>query len=112
MNPKRRLFLAMTAAVGVAGFVPPAFAKKHEHHDGKSKIGEKIKQDGEHVIDKHGAHTVKVEVKKGKIAGVKVKHDKKGDVAVKKYKTNKKMAAGTGIHMASYDTMLPQAQAL
>ena len=112
MNPKRRLFIATMAALGVAPFAPPAFAKKHEHHDGKGKLGEKIKKDGDHMLEKKGPHTVHVHVKAGKIAGVKVKHDKKGDVAVKKYKTNKKMAAGTGIHLAAYDTMLAQAYSL
>ena len=113
MNHQRRLFLAVTAALGVAAVVPPAFAKKHAHHDGKSKLGEKIKHNGDHVLDKKGPHTVTVKVKDGKIAGMKVKHEKKGEVAVKKYKTNKKMASsGTGIHMAAYDTMLAQAYSL
>jgi hypothetical protein len=66
-------------------------ATKTNHHDGKKLIGDKIKTDGRHVIDKKGNYTTSADVKKGKIAGVHVKNAK-GDVPVKKYKTNKKMA--------------------
>jgi hypothetical protein len=83
--------------------------KQHHHNNGQAKLGDKIKTNGNHVLEKKGPHTVSVDVKDGKVAGMKVKHDQKGDVAVKKYKTNKKMAANTGIHMAAYDTMLAQA---
>ena len=37
------------------------------------------------------------------IAGVSVKHSKKGDVPVKKYKTKKKMAQTEGLRYASYN---------
>src|SRR5258706_4845847 len=112
MNTQRSLFLATMAAIGVVAVVPPAIAKKHQHHDGKAKLGNKIKENGNHVIDKHGDNTVSVDVKDGKVAGMKVKHAKKGDVPVKKYKTNKKMADAGGIHMVAYDTMLAQAYSL
>ena len=65
-------------------------------------LGNKIKQNGEHVIDKKGEHTVSAKVTNGKIAGVSVKHSKKGDVPVKKYKTKKKMAQTDGIKYAAY----------
>ena len=130
MDTQRRLFIATIAALGSSALVPPALAqgqkdkdkdkekgkdkekKKHHHNNGKDKLGDKIKQNGNHVIDKKGDHTVAVDVKDGKIAGMKVKHAKKGDVAVKKYKTNKKMADAGPIHMVAYDTMLAQAQSL
>ena len=67
-------------------------ATKAHHQDGKSLVGDKIKQDGRHVLHQHGKFTASVDVSKGKIAGVKVKHAEKGDVKVTKYKTNKKMA--------------------
>lgn len=76
----------------------------------KDLLGEKVKANGHHVLHQKGHHTVSVEVKNGKIAGVHVKHAKKGDVPVKKYKTNKKMAQTGGFQYASYQ--LAQAQSL
>ncbi len=43
-----------------------------------------------HKIHSKGDYTASVEVKDGKVAGMHVKHAKKGDLPVKKYKTNKK----------------------
>ena len=95
--------IAVTALVTFAGpGVGPALAKAHKHHSGQQMLGNKIKQNGDHVIDKVGEHTVSAKVTNGKIAGVNVKHSKKGDVPVKKYKTKKKMAQTDGIHYASY----------
>src|SRR5207244_12306340 len=61
-------------------------------NNGQQLLGEKIKTPGNHVIDKKGPFTTSVEVKGGKVAGVHVKHETKGDVPVKKYKSAKKMA--------------------
>jgi hypothetical protein len=69
---------------------------KHNHHAGKVMLGDKIKKNGSHQLNKKGKHTVTAEVKDGKIAGVKVKHDTKGDVPVTKYKSKKKMASLEG----------------
>jgi hypothetical protein len=67
-------------------------AKQHKHENGKALVGDKIKKNGRHEFHKHGKHTAFVDVQDGKIRGVSVKHAEKGDVPVKKYKTNKKMA--------------------
>jgi hypothetical protein len=64
---------------------------------------------GEHVIDKHGKHTATAQVVDGKIAGVKVKHSEKGDVAVRKVKSSKKMAQADGIKVAQADALQPVA---
>jgi hypothetical protein len=91
---------------------------KQNHLSGQQLLGEKIKTNGKHVIHKNGKHTVSVDVKDGKVAGVNVKHSEKGDVPVKKYKykTTKKMATRTGesngISLVSYHGMLPQIQDL
>ncbi|GEM_PF-745057 len=89
---------------------------KHHHASGQQLLGDKIKTNGHHVIQKNGKHTVSVNVKDGKIAGVSVKHSEKGDLPVKKYKTTKKMASRTGgsngISFASHRSMLPQIQDL
>jgi hypothetical protein len=70
--------------------------KKHDHHNGKQLVGDKIKKDGRHEIHKKGAYAASVDVKNGKIAGMHVKHDTKGEVPVKKYKTNQDMSQQTG----------------
>jgi hypothetical protein len=132
MHSQRRLVLAALAAVGTSMLAPELLAQgqgkgqgkpeagaqakgkhKQHHNNGKDKLGDKIKQNGNHVIDQKGEATVSVDVKDQKVAGMHVKHAKKGELAVTKYKTHKKMAdAGTAVHMAAYDTMLAQAQSL
>lgn len=79
--------------------MPLGFAKdndkpkgKPKHKNGKDLLGDKIKVNGNHKVDQKGPHTVSVDVKDGKIAAFHVKHDKKGELPVKKYKTSKKMA--------------------
>ena len=120
MNPTRRLFTTSVALLGISAFVSGAIASdkgqgkgkdkendkgkgkgKANHKNGKDLLGDKLKKNGKHVIDKKGANTASVDVKDGKITGVKVKHDKKGDVAVTKYKTSKKMAYVEGLQLAS-----------
>lgn len=63
--------------------------KKAKHQNGKNLVGDKIKKNGQHKIHDNGKHSAFVDVKDGKIRGVKVKHAEKGDVPVKKYKTKK-----------------------
>jgi hypothetical protein len=78
-------------------------AKKHKHNNGKALLGDKIHANGHHVLKQEHEYTVAAEVKNGKVAGVHVKHAKKGDIKVTKYKTNKKMAMvrGTPVQVAS-----------
>jgi hypothetical protein len=94
----RRTILALAGSVIVAS---PAFAK-HEHHDGAQLLGSKIGTDGKHEVHKVGEHTVHVQVRNKKVAGVSVTHRTKGEVPVKKYKTSKKMVQGDSsyIHVA------------
>ena len=118
MNPTRRLFTTSVALLGISAFVGGAIAAdkgqgkgkdkendkgkgKANHKNGKELLGEKLKKNGKHVLEKNGANTASVDVKDGKIMGVKVKHDTKGDVAVTKYKTSKKMAYVEGLQLAS-----------
>jgi len=53
-------------------------AKKANHHNGKQLLGDKIKTNRTHPLDKKGDYTTSVEVKDGKVAGVHVKHAKTG----------------------------------
>ena len=86
--------------------------KEHKHHNGKSLLGDKIKQNGKHKFHEHGKHSAFAEVKNGKIAGVTVTHSEKGAVPVKKYKTNKKMADASAGGMLRASLVLAQAQSL
>jgi hypothetical protein len=118
MNTTRRLVTTYLAGSGLllaAGAVNAApqkekKAKKAKHRDGRALLGEKIKKNGRHDLEKKGPHTVSAEVKDGKIAGMRVKHDSKGEVAVTKYKTGKKMAQTGGLVRTSYQ--FAQAQSL
>ena len=118
MNPKRRFFTTSVALLGISALVGAASASdkgkgkdkendkgkgkgKANHKNGKELLGDKLKKNGKHVLEKKGGHTASVDVKDGKIMGVKVKHDSKGDVAVTKYKTSKKMAHVEGLQLAS-----------
>jgi hypothetical protein len=79
-----------------------AATAKKEHHDAQKLLGDKAKKDGNHVVDKKGPYTVSFDTKGGKIADAHVRHATKGEIPVKKYKTNKKMAmAGPRLLYAS-----------
>jgi hypothetical protein len=115
-----RYLVALLVVIGLIAMVGLADAQgkgsgkgkgkgKHNHLSGQQLLGEKIKTNGNHVIQKAGKHTVSVTVKDGKVAGVNVKHSERGDVPVTKYKTTKKMATkmgeSNGISLVSYSNM-------
>jgi len=104
INGIQRQLTAIVVSFGMLALVDAAAAapKKANHHNGKQLLGEKIKTKGHHVIDKKGDYTVSAEVKDGKVAGVHVKHAKKGEVPVTKYKTNKKMAQADGLQPPAF----------
>jgi hypothetical protein len=89
----RRHVLSAVALIGAAAFIDTAFAK-HQHQDGFKLLGNKLNTTGKHDVHKVGEHTVSIHVENKKIARVTVAHRTKGNVAVKKYKTSKKMAQG------------------
>jgi hypothetical protein len=102
---------AIVCALGLLAIGTSAFGaavKKQEHHDGKRLVAAKLKTDGHHDIDKRGHYTASVESKGGKIAAFHVAHDTKGNIPVKKYKTNKKMVQATGAHLTYAAYPLPQ----
>ncbi len=96
-----RFLTAIVAIITVMLLAGPTFAKP-AHHNGKALVEGKLSKDGEPMIDQNGPYKVFAKVTKGKIAGLHVKHDQKGDIPVKKYKTNKKMAQAGSIMKASY----------
>jgi hypothetical protein len=86
---------ALSALLVMFLFTAGAMAKvvKHNHNSGSTKTAAHLKKaDGNYALEKKGKNSVSVDVKNHKVAAMKVKHDTKGDVAVKKYKSNKKMA--------------------
>jgi hypothetical protein len=85
--------------LAIGNVASAAAAKKQNHHNGHQMVAAKLKTDGRHNIDKKGHYTAAVESKGGKIAKFHVVHDTKGEIPVKKYKTNKKMAQATGSHL-------------
>ena len=92
MGCTRRNFTAAVASAGVLPFVGAAFAA-HQHQAAHQLLGNKINTDGTHEIQKRGDHTIHAHVKGKKIERISVTHRTKGAVAVKKYKTNKKVVA-------------------
>jgi hypothetical protein len=87
---------SVLALVGSIAFVGTASAK-HNHNSGPQLLGNRLNTNGKHEIHKVGEHTVSVHIENKKVAGVSVMHRTKGNVAVKKYKTNRKMAQGNNI---------------
>jgi hypothetical protein len=67
-------------------------AKGHKDKSGKNLLGDKVKQNGKHKLEKKGAYTASVDVQNGKVKGMDVQHDTKGAVEVTKYKSKQKMA--------------------
>jgi hypothetical protein len=115
MNRIPRFLPAIVAlfALSVVGNAAVAVvAKAQHHHDAKQLVGDKLKTEGHHDIDHKGKYTTSVEVKGGKIAALHVKHSEKGNIAVKKYKTHKKMAQNTGAHLMYASFRLAQTQDL
>jgi hypothetical protein len=102
MKNLQRILTGVVVVFGLFALGSAAVAAtRRNHHDGKQLVGDKLKADGRHEIDKKGHYTTSVETKDGKIAGVHVKHDTKGDIPVKKYKTHKKMAQRVSVHIVN-----------
>jgi hypothetical protein len=93
-------------AIGSVAFA--VAAKKQNHHDGHRLVAAKLKTDGHHDIEKRGHYASSVDSKGGKIAAFHVVHDTKGNIPVKKYKTNKKMVQVTSLHLSYASFALPQ----
>jgi hypothetical protein len=108
MNRNRVLAAIVIGLLAIGNIAFAVAAKKQNHHDGHQLVAAKLKTDGHHDIDKKGHYTASVESKRGKIATFHVVHDTKGNIPVKKYKTNKKMVQATGLHLTYAAFALPQ----
>ena len=89
---------------------PAALPFAAAHHDGKRVLGDKFKTHGNPVIDEKEPHTVSIDVTDGNVACLHVKHNKKGELPIKKYKAGKRMARAEGVPYVGYP--LAQAQSL
>lgn len=82
--------------------------KKKNHKDARAILGEKLKQNGRHKIDKAGRIDVSANVSNGKITSLTATDPGKGNLAVRKVKSRKKLAEGTpgvilaGMKVAQY----------
>src|SRR5215510_13570918 len=66
--------------------------KKHQHKNGHNLLGDKLKQNGRHQIDKAGQATVSAEVNNGKVTAMSANHAQKGNLPARKVKSRQKMA--------------------
>ncbi|CAN5344791.1 hypothetical protein BH10PSE9_BH10PSE9_00520 [soil metagenome] len=97
----RRTVLTGVSALTAGSFLSPAFSqgnsetkskgKKHQKN-GKDLVGNKIKDNGNHHIDKADKIDVAVDVRDGKVVGLKAKHPQKGELQVGKVKSTEKFA--------------------
>jgi hypothetical protein len=108
MNVNRVLAAIALSLLAIGSVAFAVAAKKQNHHDGHRLVAAKLKTDGHHDLEKRGHYTSSVESKGGKIAAFHVVHDTKGQIPVKKYKTNKKMVQATGSHLTYASFALPQ----
>lgn len=89
----RRIVLGLLASASVIAPTGLAFAKQEHHKDGHKLLGEKLKQNGKHAIDKVGNAAVTAEVNNGKVVAMTATDPQKGNLPVRKLKSKKKMAA-------------------
>jgi hypothetical protein len=102
MHTRRLSVFTLLAAFALSIGANAALAvpvKAQHHHDAKGLVSDKLKTDGHHDIDRKGKYTTSVDVKGGKVAALHVKHSEKGNIAVRKYKTHKKMARNDQAHL-------------
>ena len=99
----RRSFGAAVASLGVLAFTRQALAA-HKHQPAHQLLGNKINTDGKHEIHKQGDHTIHAHVKGKKITHTSVTHKTKGEVPVKKFKTNKKVVQLAAPRFAAAET--------
>lgn len=85
--------IAGLIVAGGAYAAPKGGHGAHKHFAGHTLLGSKIGTDGKHEIHKVNGYTVHAHVSHKKVAQVSVTGPK-GAVAVKKYKSSKKMAMG------------------
>ena len=67
-------------------------AKRHQHKNGHSLLGARLRQNGHHEIDKAGQATVTADVNNGKVTAMAANHPQKGNLPPRKVKSRQNMA--------------------
>ncbi len=88
----RRTVLNLLVSSSALTFAGAAFAKNKNHKNGHSLLGNKLKQNGRHQLDKAGQATVSADVNNGKVTALSATHPQKGNLPARKVKSSKKMA--------------------
>ena len=109
----RRAVLSLLATAGVVAGSATALAQKEKsegkekkqknkkHKDARGLLGDKIKKNGKHKIDKAGKIDVLADVQNGKVKSLTATDPGKGNLPVRKVKSKKKLAeVGSGVILA------------
>src|SRR5215471_17872553 len=83
---------AFVTAAGAEPAKKQESAKKHQHKNGHNLLGDKLKQNGRHQIDKAGQAAVSAEVNNGKVTAMTANHPQKGNLPARKVKSTQKLA--------------------
>ena len=109
----RRTMLDLMASSVLFTTTGVAIAKNPHHKNGQSLLGVKLKQNGQHQIDKAGQATVSADVNNGKVTAMSASHPQKGNLAARKVKSMQKLAEmePRRIHVAANAADVQLAQA-
>ena len=100
----RRAVLSLLASAGVVAGSTNALAqkdkmerkekkeKKKNHKEARGLLGDKLKKNGKHKIDKAGRIEVSADVSNGKVVSLSATDPGKGNLPVRKVKSKKKLA--------------------
>ncbi len=93
---KRRAVVSLLATAGVIAGLTNALAQKKEkkknHKEARGLLGDKLKKNGKHKIDKAGRIEVSADVSNGKVVSLSATDPGKGNLPVRKVKSKKKLA--------------------
>ena len=90
--PSRRIVLSMLVSCVFVTVADAEPVKKNHHKNGHNLLGEKLKENGRHQIDKAGDAAVSAEVNNGKVTAMSANHPVKGNLPVQKVRTRQKLA--------------------
>ena len=109
----RRTVLDLLVCCDFIKVADAAPAKKQHHKNGHNLLGNKVKQNGRHQVDKAGQATVSADVSNGKVTAMSANHPQKGNLPARKVKSSRKLAETEPgrIRVAANDENLKLAQA-
>ena len=94
LNRRAVVSLLATAAIvaGSANALAQKKEKKKNHKEARGLLGDKLKKNGKHKIDKAGRIEVSADVSNGKVVSLIATDPGKGNLPVRKVKSKKKLA--------------------